>query len=238
MTSENEERIVAYVDGELAPLDALRFERAMEADPALAAAVASHRRLRGAIEGRFAGIAIEPVPDRLRRVVDRHEGRDRVIPFPARPRASLVRSGKGYAALAATLVAGLVAGQFLPRAMPGPFQESGGRIVADGGLAHALDGQLASTQPSGAAWRIGVSFRSRDGRYCRSFEGMSGAGLGCHGAAGWTLERFAGEATGPRTDYRQAGAPGAAVLAAAQEMMAGDPLDAVAERRARDAGWR
>jgi hypothetical protein len=28
------------------------------------------------------------------------------------------------------------------------------------------------------------------------------------------------------------------ILAAAQEMMAGDPLDATAERVARDAGWK
>ena len=41
-----EEQIIAYVDGELGPLEALRFERAMAADPAIAAGVSRHRRLR------------------------------------------------------------------------------------------------------------------------------------------------------------------------------------------------
>jgi hypothetical protein len=39
-------------------------------------------------------------------------------------------------------------------------------------------------------------------------------------------------------EYRQAGSADAALLAEAQAMMAGDPLDAAAERRARDLGWR
>jgi len=38
-----EEQIIAYVDGELGPIDALRFERAMEADAALAEQVERHR---------------------------------------------------------------------------------------------------------------------------------------------------------------------------------------------------
>lgn len=228
-----EEQIIAYVDGELEPLAALRFERAMAADAALAEAVGRHRQLRETIGGRFAGVAAEPVPNRLRLLLDRD---DTIMPFPVRPRPSFARPG-GYVALAATLVAGLVFGQLLPRAAPGPISERSGRIVADGHLANALDGQLASAQAPDTPYRIGVSFRATDGRYCRSFEGAVGAGLGCHGRDGWTLEQFVAEAAAGRADYRQAASPSARILTAAQDMMAGDPLDAEAERRARDDGW-
>lgn len=228
-----EDQIIAYVDGELGPLEALRFERAMEQDAALAAAVARHRRLRTLVTGHFAGIVDQPAPDRLRLVLDRDEN---VLSFPARPRPSLARPG-GYAAIAATLVAGLVIGQLLPRAAPGPISERGGRIVADGALARSLDRQLASAQSPDAVYRIGISFRAADGRYCRSFEGALGAGLGCRGGDGWTLEQFVAGAPAALGDYRQASSPSARILTAAQDMMAGDPLDAQAERGARDTGW-
>ena len=235
MTEIGEERIIAYVDGELTPLEALRFERAMESDAGLAEAVARHRRLRAAIADRFAAVEAEPVPDRLRRLIE-HD--DTVIPFRALPKADPIRRA-GYAALAATLVAGLVVGQLLPRALPGPVTEKGGRIVADGGLARALDRQLASAQPADAGWRIGVSFRSKDGRYCRSFEGGAGAGLGCHDGDGWTVERFvAGSAVRGGGGYAQAGSSSAEISMAAQDMMAGAPLDAAMEKKARDSGWR
>jgi hypothetical protein len=41
-----------------------------------------------------------------------------------------------------------------------------------------------------------------------------------------------------RADYRQAGSENLLVQQAAQEMMAGEPYDDAAERRARDSGWR
>ncbi|ATE66892.1 anti-sigma factor family protein [Rhizorhabdus dicambivorans] len=233
MTDKDEERIIAYVDGELAPLEALRFERAMDGDPALAEAVGRHRRLRETVAGHFSGVADEPLPDRLRRLLDRDE---KVIPFPPRPRMMMGRAG-GYAALAATLVAGLVLGQLVPRSTA-PVGERDGRLVAAGGLARALDSQLASTQIAAAPYRIGVSFRTQDGRYCRSFEGAAGAGLGCRGAEGWTLERFVAGMPARSGAYAQAGSPLSDVLAAAQDMMAGNPLDATAERQARDAGWQ
>lgn len=231
MTDMTEDRIIAYVDGELSPLEALRFERAVEADAALADAVARHRKLRETVAARFAGVAEEAAPERLRALLE--SGRN-VVPFPARQPAGPAR----YAALAATLVAGLVIGQLLPRAAPWPVDDRAGRIVAEGGLARALDIQLASAQPADAPWRIGVSFRDREGRYCRSFDGAAGAGLGCRGGDGWTLERFVAGASRQGGDYRQAGSSSADILAAAQEMMAGDPLDATAERVARDAGWK
>jgi hypothetical protein len=231
-----EEQIIAYVDGELSPLEALRFERAMEADEELAAAVARHRDLRGWLTGHFAPVAAEPVPERLTQMLS---GDSNVVAFPVRPaKRSFSFSGGRYAAIAATLVVGLVVGQMLPREASGPVQVRGGTILAQGVLADALDKDLAAS-PGDSVYRVGVSFVSRDRRYCRTFSGSAGAGLGCHGPNGWALERFvAGGAEAEQGGYRQAGSPSAEVLGAAQDMMAGDPLDADAERRARDGGWQ
>ena len=227
-----EEQIIAYVDGELGPIEALRFERAIEADPAMAAEVERHRRLRALVAGHFARLADEPLPERLKVLLDSN-----VVAFPAKRKSWLGQSGR-YGALAASLVAGLVAGQLLPLGPSAPIAEKNGAVVAQGDLAEALDSWLASA-PQGGAYRIGVSFRSGDNRYCRTFTGKSGAGIGCHDDSGWTLERFvAGVPAGSGGGYRQAGSASAAVLAAAQEMMVGDPFDAAAERAARARGWR
>lgn len=228
-----QEEIIAYVDGELGPIEALRFERAMEGDPSIAAEVDRHRALRRRITGHFAAVAAETPPGRLSALLERG---GTVVAFPAPGgRGSSVRAR--YAALAATLVAGLAIGQILPIAHRAPLGERNGAVVAQGDLAEALDTQLASA-PQDAAYRIGVSFRSTDARYCRTFIGPAGQGLGCHGAAGWTVEHFV--AGGPRHEsgaYRQAASPSADILAAAQDMMAGSPLDAEQERQAKAAAW-
>lgn len=228
-----EDQIIAYVDGELGPIEALRFERAMETDAALADAVRRHRALRRRVAGHFAPVADEPVPSRLAATLDHASN---VVAFPSRPRRWWISGGR-YAALAATLVVGLVVGQMLPQSPGGPVKLRDGMIVAEGSLAEALDKDLAAT-PGDAVYRVGVSFVSRDRRYCRTFRGSAGSGLGCHGPEGWMLERFVAGGTEKPGAYLQAGSASADILGAAQEMMAGDPLDADAERNARDAGWR
>ncbi|MET0375672.1 MAG: anti-sigma factor [Rhizorhabdus sp.] len=229
-----EEDIIAYVDGELGPIEALRFERAVEANPALAGEVDRHRKLRASITGHFAPIAEERVPARLTALLDRE---NTVVAFRAQRRSWFGQGGR-YAALAASLVAGLIAGQMLPLGTSSPIGEKGGTVVAQGDLAEALDTQSAASS-QGGPYRIVVSFRSEDDRYCRVFTGKAGAGIGCRDQDGWTLAQFvAGAPRGAVGAYRQAGSASGQILAAAQEMMAGEPLDAGAERAARARGWR
>ena len=229
----SDEDIIAYVDGELGPIDRLRFERAVEADPVLAAEVDRHRRLRETIVGHFAPVAEEPVPARLSGLFGRV---DRVMPFPTSRRLALpLTHGGRMAALAATLVAGIVIGNML--SLPSaPVIEREGQLIAQGDLARSLDRKLAS-DGDGDGYRIGVSFLGAGNRFCRTFIGHMGAGIGCHGSGGWTLERFAAVSEKAQGEYRRAGSPDQAIMAAAQDMMIGDPLDAAGERSARDAGW-
>lgn len=227
--------IAAFVDGELDDLTARRIEREAQNDPALAAEIARHRTLKAQLNAHFAPIAREPVPDRLSALlaeapVDRS--------LAARREAKRARFAPAHwGAIAASLVLGLAIGSQAWRPAAN-VTSANGTLVASGQLAEALDTRLASQQADGqqadgAAARIGLSFRDRQGRYCRSFDGPDLAGIGCRENGRWTLERtLRGQAAG---EYRQASSGELAADAAA--MIAGDPLDAKAERAARDKGW-
>lgn len=230
--SMDPEIIAAFVDGELDDLTARRIEREAAGDAALAAEIARHRALKAQLTAHFAPITEEAVPERLRALLVTAANVDTSLS----DRRAMKRSrfdAVHWGALAAALVLGLTIGlrPWLPTA---DVTSDNGMLIASGPLATALDTRLASNQPAGAAVRIGLSFRDRDGRYCRSFESGTIDGIGCRDDDRWRLERTQrGQARG---DYRQASSGELAAMAAT--MMAGEPLDAEAERAARDAGWR
>jgi len=224
------ETLAALLDGELDAVARARVEQAIAADPTLRDRLEAQRRLRERLAAHYGPVAEERVPERLRELLE-----PKVVDLEAARARRSPPLWRSVAALAATLLLGLILG----RAMPdGPVAIEDGAMLARGDLADALETQLASAQAAGAATRIGVSFAGADGRYCRTFERGALSGLACRGEEGWRLAMTAAGAAPSGGEYRQAGSGGAAVLAAAQEMMAGAPLDAEAERRARDAGWR
>ena len=223
--------IAAFVDGELDDLTARRIEREAANDAALAAEIARHRALKAQLTAHYAPIAEEAVPERLRALL---AGAD-TVDASLSERCAAKRSrfeAIHWGALAASLVLGLTIGlrPWLPAA---DVASDNGVLVASGPLAAALDTRLASNQPADAAVRIGLSFRDNVGRYCRSFESATIDGIGCRDGGRWQLEQTRrGQAL---SDYRQASSGELNAMAAA--MMAGDPLDADAERTARNSGW-
>lgn len=244
----SDEILMAYADGELDEPLRGEVERAVRADAALAAAVERHRALRRDVYAAFAGIADEPVPARLQpqgaKVLSFDAARNAKLraqaPQPA-PAPSLPRAWPQWGALAATLVVGVLAGSlWFSGSDAGGFvtADAGGRLVARGQLAGALSRQLASDPAPDSPVRIGVSFASRDGGYCRSFHVGANAGLACRDGDHW---RIAVLKEGPAAAgaYRQAASstPGA-VLEAIDERIAGTAFDAAAERAARERGWK
>jgi hypothetical protein len=139
--------------------------------------------------------------------------------------------------LAATLVLGIAIGQVAPLSDGGPIRDKEGVLFASGDLSRVLDSRLASQQGAGEETRVGISFARSDGGVCRTFQSPAIEGLACREGDGWRMVMI-GEGGAQTSEYRMAGSSSAAILAAAQEMMTGEPLDAEAERRARDAGWR
>jgi hypothetical protein len=233
----DDETLMAYADGELDDARRAQIAADIERDPALARRLAQHRALRARIAGAYASVADESVPDPLRQAARGPRGT--VMPFPARgarPDSPRWRA-REWAAMAASLVLGGVLGWQLMATRGGDIRTQGGALVASGELAKALDSQLASEQPDDATVRIGLSFKSKDGAYCRSFasSNASAAGLACRGGGRWEILATE-EVRASGGGLRQATSP--AVMQAIEAHRGGEVLDAAAERSARDAGWK
>ena len=221
------EMLMAYADGELDPLNAKRVERAIADDPALAQQVERHRALRKRISDSFAPVADEPVPDRLAALLISN-----VVDLPAPRTRPILTRWREVAALAACLVLGLMIGISMSR---GPVSSGAGGLYASRSLAAALDDEVGGAD---GAVKVAASFRDKQGAYCRVFSSSATDGIACRDASGWALRRTQQGSMTQRGDYAQAGSLDPDLMAAAQDMMAGEPLDAKAEAAARGAGWR
>jgi hypothetical protein len=238
------EMLAAYADGELSADEVARVEAAMAADPALADEVAAHRALRAQLSAHFAPLLDRPVPEAMLAALRTEPESDNIVDFGAARRAKQTTATPARArwlwsgALAASLALGLVLGTQLPRG-GGPIVREDGRLIASGALDKALSTQLASAGQDQPV-RVLLSFRRGDGQYCRGFEDGATAGIACRAGDRWAIERTQAEQGGSTTagGYRQAGSAAGAIMAAAQDMAPDGALDAEAERRARDTGWR
>ena len=240
----SDETLMAYADGELEPAERAAIEHAMQADPAIAEAVARHRALRHDIAAAFAGILDEPVPARLQPaaapaapVVSLDAARAaraaQAAPAPVRRRWSWPEWG----ALAAMLMVGVLVGKVVPQGSQPAIAGNGNQVVAQGELASALDRQVGG-KDAGAV-RVGVSFAARDGGYCRSFVMGSSAGLACRTGGQWRIPVMAETGAEAQGAYRQAGTGlPPAVLDAIDARIAGKPLDAAGEEAARAQDWQ
>ncbi|QDH68995.1 hypothetical protein [Marilutibacter alkalisoli] len=249
----DDEMLMAHADGELAPADAARVEAAIAADPALAAKVERHRALRSRLTAAFADVSDEPVPERLlaaARGEAAMAGGVADIRDAAGRREVRIRrqwSWPQWGAMAASLLLGMLVAQWFhardDRGGSGVLMaDAGGQLQAHGRLVEALDVRLASAPGADDDISIGISFRDTDGRYCRSFA-LQGArvqaGLACRDDAGWHVPVLEETDAMPTGELRLASTPlPAAVLAAVDARIDGEPLDAEGERAARAAGWR
>jgi hypothetical protein len=118
-----------------------------------------------------------------------------------------------------------------------------GELVARAALDRALNEQLAGAAPANAVAQMGLSFRAKDGGYCRTFtlnQAHPVGGLACLEGSDWHIRAIApiAPAAGSAEAYRLAASelPGT-VRTAVEELIDGDPLDAAAEARARAAHW-
>jgi hypothetical protein len=229
------EMLMAYVDGELDPIAAKRVERAAEADATLAEEIARQRRMRARLRSAFDPLAATPPPEPLVEMLRASGKVTDIAAVRAKPGRPLLRWLPAGGAVAAALALGLVIGRGLPQAEP--FAMHDGALVARGETAKALDTQLASAQPAGAPVRIVVTFRGTDGDYCRAFETGAQAAIACRREGGWQIRSLRAASGNATTEYRQAGSGSAALMAEAQDMMAGEPLDAAGERAAIGARW-
>lgn len=191
---------------------------------------AERRRMAAA----FGDVLDEPVPDRLKALLAEPAPVARVVDLGVvRARRQGMNSWAAWGGMAATLVLGTLIGTRL--APPG--EDDQGRLVASGAIARALDTQLASA-PAGPV-AVQISFKAKDGRWCRSFSTADAAGLACREADGaWALRQVAAASAAGNGMRQAASALPPSVLAAVDAAMAGEALNAEQEKAARDAGWK
>lgn len=236
----SDETLVAYADGILDEEARAQVELAMQADPGVAARVRQCQALRQ--QGRRAhGGGGTPPPPRPKIIQLDSVRASRRQPAAAAASPPPQRAWPHWLALGLAVLLGAVVGVAAVTAYHSEIQFAGvnghGLLRAHGKLDNALDSQLTSNPQPAGNLRIGVSFVSRDGQYCRVFELGAAAGLACRAGAGWNIPVLV-EGQGAAGTYRPVGSPmPAAVLAAIDARALGPALDAAAERAAAARNW-
>lgn len=230
----SEEVLMAYAHGQLEEPQRSEVERAIGADPAVAARVARHRfRAQGG--GAFGG-RVGELPPRVAGMGGKVVQLDavRAARQQAQPAAALARarwSWRQWAILAAALSIGGLEGAVAYNLMQGDadlaaVDGKGGALVAQGVLARALTGQAGG---SDGKVRIGMSFVSKDGAYCRSFVFYSAGGLACKNGERWNIAVLA------ESVDKEIPKPVRDVI---DQRIDGQPLDEQGERLAQRQGWK
>lgn len=242
-----DEVLMAYADDELDAGTRASVDAAMASDPEIARRIAQHKALRSRVHSTLSKILDEPVPAHLLQAVRSEPAVSRKgHVLPLRRRQTRDWSWPQWTAIAASLAVGVIAGRLTLLGMgnAGPITMRGNRLLAAGALTAALSDQLAAAQSSADPVRIGVSFRSKSGQYCRTFtlrQPALLAGVACRAADGWQVGVLAHQEStgGDSAGYRQAAsAMPAAVVAAVEAQIAGEPLDRRSEAAARGRHWQ
>jgi hypothetical protein len=185
----------------------------------------------------------QPVPERLQAAArgGTAPARGKVVQFPARTtRApSPPWRAREWIAMAASLLLGVLLSWRLLVPGSGVIEAGKGGLLARGELARALENQLASEQRGEEPVLIGLTFKARDGNYCRSFvlRAAQTAGLACRTGSEWRIPATDASSVSPG-DMQQATSMSPAILRAIESRMEGAALDAEAEQSARLEGWK
>ena len=237
----------AFVDGELPAPEMTRIAALVAQRPDLRRYVESQEHLRQTLQASFAPLLSEPIPEQLRHNVQASAIARTRTTAPGE-RLGRVFSWRGLAPAAVALAFGLLVGIAVDRfaLTEQAFLKStpNGQTVARGELARVLSEELASRQSVGAAVRVGLSFRSKSGRDCRTFtsDGVKNttSGIACFNDGEWVVAALATQApdANAQSQYQMAGAAMPdTIRGAVEDMISGLPFDASAERAARASHW-
>ncbi|QGZ41443.1 hypothetical protein IP92_00383 [Pseudoduganella flava] len=264
--SFSDETLMAYADGELDAATRRAVEEACARDLSLARRVAYYKTHRTNVFAGFApgddGQRVRPLRQATVVSLDAVRAKREAVQLAARKATRERRwSWPEWSALAAVLVVGVLAGTFglsyvqTDDARVDMIGSHDGTLMAQGRLATALEQQ--PTAPPGAAGaatnaaaraagavRIGMSFVSADGGYCRSFASGTGTveldGLACKTGQEWHVPLLMQNPRqlAPGADKAAAADIPAPVQSAIEQRISGDPLDAKAEQEAMQRGWQ
>ncbi len=249
----DDELLMRYADGEIDAVGRARVEAAMLADPALGRRVAAFRAQRERLAKAFAPQLAEPVPDRLRLIVEQAQAASpaKVIDLGERRGAKRLRqrirswSWPEASAVAASLALGVLVAQQAGHNGDDGLRAGPGGLVAGRTIAKSLSTQLASTQPENASVRVGLTFENQHGEVCRTFSQRKAAldGIACRSGNEWRVDlALSGSADASSTDSGSVRTAGShlppELLKAVDAQIRGEPFDAGAEAKARQSDWR
>ena len=243
-----DDTLMAFVDGELDEAMRAEVQRAIAADATLAERVRRQTQLRQRLQGAFAPVLAEPMPERLLRAAQAP-----MVAAAAPNVASLAEAREAKAArrawaldwrawggMAASVLVGVLIGQQMSgHSDPLPFAMQSGQLVAGGVVGQALSTQLASAPAADAGVQVQLSFVDKSGAYCRTFTTAGLAGLACHSGAAWAVQSLVQVEPSAGAGMRQAAtALPPAILGEVDSRIQGGALDAEGERAALQRGWR
>jgi anti-sigma factor RsiW len=216
MNPQDQEHLLAFVDGELDAAQAAEVAARLERDAEAAAFVGREQALRQRLQAAFAPVMDEPVPERLMAALqavpsqpmpmpsspERLDpasrpgwGGDSAAPLPLSPSRRLAANAPRWIGLAAALLIGIGIGRlWLAPGGEGPpaMLATGpdGTLVAGPLLAQALSSQPSGAAPAHAPLQVAWTFRDHEGRYCRTFvlATNAAAGLACRDDGGWRVQ--------------------------------------------------
>lgn len=244
----DDEILMAYADGELDPAQRAEIDAAIAKDSGLALRVEQHRALRARLVGAYSKVMDQPLPERLEAAArgggprTDASGRGNVLQFPARSaRApSPAWRAREWIAMAASLLLGVfLSWRFGAPGSTGAIEAGKDGLLARGELARALENQLASEQGGEEPVLIGLSFKARDGAYCRSFvlRAAQTAGLACRAGSGWQIPVTDSSATSAGGMQQAGSSLTPSILRIIEARMEGAALDAEGEKNARSGAW-
>lgn len=258
------EHLNAYLDGELDASARAAFEARLQAEPALQKLYEQMRAVSSEVSAQYGAPPADPPGEQLMAALKSFAAAQAVEPgaagatvIPFEPRAKAVEQpggGRWQLPLAAVIAFTMGAGAawLALRTQGGTVQQASVAVtngtVAEGAMLH----RVLERVESGSAEKAGrevirpiLSFKAKDGRYCREFEafGSDGAvvGVACRVDKGWTMEVLLSAAppTLNETQYAPASGFNAKALDdVVSQLMEGGALDAAAEAEALKKGWQ
>jgi hypothetical protein len=253
-----DELLVAYVDDELDDGQRAMVQSVLDSSPALCRRAEEMRLSRDLLREAFPLQPEASIPPSLDAAATRlaeacaGPSAHRAPAAPVQP-ARPVRNARKYAIAAAVVLSVTAAAGWLAwRVGGGPNREPvtqlmqiGPGTALNGVLESAPSAQVINVPAEGAAVRAVLTFRAKDGRYCREFEILAGTGgstgIACRDDGEWRAEVMLSAAAAPTDSNYYAPAGGSdepAVAEVADHLMQGDPLSAQEEARLLASGWR
>ncbi len=253
MQEWNDEKLGAYMDGELSPGEAAELEQHLASDKALRARLDALRAADGATRKLYASLDAEPVPQAVLQMLQGDAAKpDNVVPFLKLGAGRVFRAPVAIAASVALVVGLLVIN--LSRDASGPLNSgitsleavSATTIDVDTALHRMLENAASGDAidlGSGETGEAILSFADVAGRFCRQLV-ISGTdrdahAVACRNGTAWHVEALAYTASLPEGQFRTASEPTPVDITTAVDALIGtaDPLDREQETRVISNGW-